>query len=156
MSVNPNVIGGILAVVVISIFVLYAWIDIKKRPQHSVSPKHAPSGIRCEKCGAPTFFVGEGLLKCDYCGNTQKPSKDVNEPQNLDKGKQEQVTVKEVQEEKKQEGKQKHIKSSDPLFADWEYKPKEYELTSKDPLGDFVDDAKKAQKNEQERREKGL
>lgn len=45
-TANPNVVGGSLVVIVVGIFVLWAWLDHKKNPHHSTnySSRHKPSG----------------------------------------------------------------------------------------------------------------
>ncbi|MGD0204688.1 MAG: hypothetical protein ABSC20_12400 [Candidatus Bathyarchaeia archaeon] len=129
--VDPNVIGAFLVVVVVGIIALYAWSDLKKRPQYSTSypPKHELSGQKCENCGGTTERLDAEKIRCQYCGRVfDKPLPE--KP----------VTVRETQEERKQENKQKRII--------WEYDPIEYEYASKDPLLDFAEDANKTQENE--------
>jgi len=136
---DPNLVGALLVVVVIGFVVLYAWID-KKNSKRSTSPKSEPSGIKCENCGAPTNRIDQNLVKCGHCGNTQILSSSVIEPQNL----REQVIRK--THEKEQEEKLENIKSNNPLFGNLEYDTPEYELASKDPLGEFAQDSANIQK----------
>jgi hypothetical protein len=68
---NPDVVGGILVVIVVGIIVLYALLDSKKRPNSThYSSNHQPSGLRCKDCKSSNYSVVNGVFKCHNCGHT--------------------------------------------------------------------------------------
>jgi ribosomal protein L37AE/L43A len=62
-TANPDVVGGILIVVVIGFVVLYAWFGSKKN-------SHTSSGFRCKNCKSSNYSIANGIFHCNSCGHT--------------------------------------------------------------------------------------
>lgn len=97
-------------------------------------PQQQAASFKCENCGAPTYRISEGLVKCGHCGNIQNIPKSISEPQVLDKG--------------KQEEEPKRIEKG--LFPEFEYSDlvneDELPFANKDPLMEFAEDSAIIQK----------
>lgn len=67
-NVDPSLVGGLLIVVAVGIFAVYAWIDYEKRHSLGYSGRH--TRYRCKFCKSYNNSIVNGVFKCHNCGHT--------------------------------------------------------------------------------------